>query len=106
MIANTEPPAAAAVATGDTVHTNPSKTQPGLGVPLTTSAPPDLETRIKVRCAELTARLVEIKAKLSELAHTHHQGGRRGRLGASRRDREALARALARCVIHPKRPER
>jgi len=60
-----------------------STTQPGLGVPHATSEP-DLESRIKVRRAELIAKLGELKAdkrlaateardklkaRLSELAH-------------------------------------
>ncbi len=103
MIANTELPTVAVVATGDTVQPSPSKTQPGLGVPLATSEPPDLETPIEVRRAELTARLLEIEAKLSALANAHHQGGRRGQPGASRRNREAHARALASQVISPRK---
>jgi hypothetical protein len=67
-----------------------NKTQPGLGVLHATSEPqPDLESRIKVRRAELIAKLRalradtrleaiqagdKLKAKLSEIAHLVKEG--------------------------------
>jgi hypothetical protein len=65
-----------------------NKTQPGLGV-VQASSPPDLESRIKLRRAELIVRLRELredthaeaiaagdklKAKLSQVAHIIKEG--------------------------------